>query len=249
MGDMASGTESDTHTAGVSLISLAGLARFREGSYRLLSQSFLYPDDAVVQVACQLASELTEEGAIRDEMAYSSQLDRLRSLWCEMDEAALGRLQTRYVSLFATAADRVPCPPYESSYVGGGPSSDGFVLASIERDYATAGLSGTGEGKQSPDHISMEMEFLAILCGREAQAWETDHSPQGLRHLEKERKFIETHLGSWLAAFVRAVHVEDERGVYAEIATATLSFVTHDRDLAEELANLRKDEGERHESA
>lgn len=253
---MASGAESETpaargepSSAGVSDIPLAGLARFRERSYRLLSQSFLYPDDAVVQTACELASELADEGDIRAEMAYSRQLDHLRSLWCEIDEAGQVRMQTRYVSLFAVATDQVPCPPYESSYTTSGASSEGFVLASIERDYAAAGLSGTGEKKQSPDHISMETEFLAILCGQEAQAWETDHGRQGRRHLEKERKFIETHLGEWLPPFALAVQRVDERGIYAEIAAATLSFVTHDRDLTEELANLLAVESEQHEPA
>ena len=230
-------------------IPLADLAWFRERSYRLLSQSFLYPDDSVVHAACTLASDIAEDGAILGEMAYSSQLSRLRSLWCEMEEPELTRLQPRYVSLFATASGRVPCPPYESTYISGGAQSDGMILAAIERDYATAGLSGSGERKQSPDHISMEMEFLAILCGREAQAWETDHSPQGLRHLEKERAFIDAHLGLWLHVFVRAVQGADEQGVYADVATATLSFVTHDRDLTEELANLLSEEDEPHDPA
>ncbi len=253
---MASGTEFDTPTAkdrlspvGVSAISLADLARFRERSYRLLSQSFLYPDDAVVQAACEQAQEIAEERAILAEMAYSPQLDSLRSLWCQMDDARLARMRTRYVSLFAAAADEVPCPPYESSYSAGGATSDGLVLASIERDYATAGLSGAGEKKLSPDHISMEAEFLAILCGREAQAWETDHGRQGRHHLAQERKFIETHLGSWLPAFAFAVQRVDEGGVYAEIAAATLSFVTHERDLTDELAILLSVEGEQHEPA
>ncbi len=95
----------------------------------------------------------------------------------------------------------------------------------------------------------METEFLAILCGREAQAWETDHSRQGRWHLAKERKFIETHLGSWLPAFALAVQRVDEGGVYAEIAVTTLSFVTHERDLTEELATLLSIEGEQHEPA
>lgn len=240
---MASGTEFDTSIAkdrlspvGLPAIPLADLARFRERSYRLLSQSFLYPDDAVVDTARALAAELGEERAIHDEMAISAEFRRICSTWRDIDEPTLHLIQTRYVSLFAAAADRVPCPPYESTYLAARGISDAVVLASVERDYATAGLYGTSTQKQSPDHISMETEFLAILCGREAEAWETEKTRQGIGLLEKESKFIGAHLGSWLRAFAHGVQKADTSGVYADFASAALAFVTHDRDLVEELA-------------
>ncbi len=240
---MASGTESGTPTAkdqlspaSVSVIPLADLARFRERSYRLLSQSFLYPDDIVVQTARALAAELSEECAIQDELAISAEFRHMCSTWRDFDGPTLRLMQTSYVPLFAAAADRVPCPPYESTYLAARGISDAVVLASVERDYATAGLYGSGTKKQSPDHISMETEFLAILCGQEAQAWETEKTLQGVGLLEKESRFIETHLGSWLRAFVHDVQRADAGGFYADVAAAALVFVAHDRDLVEELA-------------
>ena len=217
-------------------IPLADLARFRERSYRLLSQSFLYPDDAVVQTARALATELSGEHAIHDEMAISAEFRQICSTWRDIEEPTLHLIQTRYVSLFAASADRVPCPPYESAYLAARGASDAVVLASVERDYATAGLYGSATKKQSPDHISMETEFLAVLCGRETQAWESEKTLQGVGLLEKESRFIETHLGTWLRAFARDVQGADAGGVYAEVAAAALAFVTHDRDLVEELA-------------
>ncbi len=252
---MASGTESGTPTAkdrlssaGVPAIPLADLARFRERSYRLLSQSFLYPDEDIVQTARALAAELGEERAIQDEMAIAAEFRHICSTWRDIDEATLHLIQTRYVSLFAAAADRVPCPPYESTYMAARGMSEAVVLASVERDYATAGLYGTSTKKQSPDHISMETEFLAILCGREAQAWEVEKTRQGIGLLEKESKFIEAHLGSWLRAFTHDVQRADAGGVYADVAAAALAFVTHDRDLVEELAaSLGNEPEETHE--
>jgi TorA maturation chaperone TorD len=217
-------------------IALVELARFREGSYRLLSQSFLYPDEDIVQTARALAAELCEERAIQDELAISAEFRQLCSTWRNIDEPTLHLIQKRYVSLFAAAADRVPCPPYESTYLAARGISDAVVLASVERDYATAGLYGSSTKKQSPDHISMETEFLAVLCGREAQAWEMKMTLQGVGLLEKESKFIEAHLGSWLRAFTHDVRGADAGGVYAHVAAAALAFVTHDRDLVKELA-------------
>jgi len=253
---MAPGTEFDTPTAkdrpspvGVSVIPLADLARFRERSYRLLSQSFLHPDDGIVQTVRELAGELGEERAIQDELAISAEFRHLCSTWRDIDEPAVKLIQTRYVSLFSAAtAGRLPCPPYESTYMAARGASEAIVLASVERDYATAGLYGTSTKKQAPDHISMEMEFLAILCGREAEAWEAEKTPQGIGLLEKQSKFIETHLGLWLRAFAYDVRKADEGGLYADAAAATLAFVTHDRDLVEELAASLGNEGkETHE--
>lgn len=229
---MGCGTECGTPAA----IPLANLARFRERSYRLLSQSFLYPDDAVVQAARALATDLSQERDIQDELAISAAFRQICSTWRDIDEPTLHLIQTRYVSLFAAAADRVPCPPYESTYLAARGISDAVVLASVERDYATAGLYGSSTKKQSPDHISMETEFLAVLCGREAQAWEAEKARQGIGLLKKESKFIETHLGSWLRALAHDVQTADARGVYADVAAAALAFVTHDRDLVGELA-------------
>ena len=217
-------------------IPLADLAWFRERSYRLLSQSFLQPDDDTVQTIRALAAELGEERAIQDELALSAEFRQLCSIWRDIDEPAVRQIQTRYVSLFAATAGGVPCPPYESTYMAARGMSEAVVLASVERDYATAGLYGTSTKKQAPDHISMEMEFLAILCGRESEAWEAEKTLQGIGLLEKESRFIETHLGLWLQAFGHDVQRADPGGVYADVAAAALAFVTHDRDLAEELA-------------
>jgi len=248
---MASGTESGTPTAkdrlspaGMPAIPLADLAWFRERSYRLLSQSFLQPDDDTVQTIRALAAELGEERAIQDELALSAEFRQLCSIWRDIDEPAVRQIQTRYVSLFAATAGGVPCPPYESTYMAARGMSEAVVLASVERDYATAGLYGTSTKKQAPDHISMEMEFLAILCGRESEAWEAEKTLQGIGLLEKESKFIETHLGLWLQAFGHDVQRADPGGVYADVAAAALAFVTHDRDLVEELAASPGDEPE-----
>ncbi len=236
-------------SADVSVIPLADLSWFRERSYRLLSQSFLHPDDDTVQTIRALAAELCEERTIQDELALSAEFRQLCSTWRDIDEPAVRQIQARYVSLFAAATGgRLPCPPYESTYMAARGVSDAIVLASVERDYATAGLYGTSTKKQAPDHISMEMEFLAILCGRESEAWEAEKTPQGIGLLEKESKFIDTHLGLWLRAFAHDVRKADEGGLYADVAAAALAFVTHDRDLVEELVATLGNEGkETHE--
>jgi len=50
---------------GVPAIPLADFGRFRERSCRLLSRSFLYPDNNVVKTARALAAELGDERAIQ----------------------------------------------------------------------------------------------------------------------------------------------------------------------------------------
>jgi TorA maturation chaperone TorD len=218
-------------------IPLARLAHLRENAYRALSQSLLSPTEDVASLAGSLLSEWTSDPSLPGEFPFSTDLLRLHSVWAGMDQQDLKQLKTRYVALFVAATGGIPCPPYESTYLAGNPGDEGHVLAAIERDYATVGLYLSPEQKQSPDHISMELEFMAILCGREADAWESKEPTRAVRLLEKESRFLDQHIGLWLPALVRDIETADADGAYSTIGATALAFVTHDRDLCDELAH------------
>jgi TorA maturation chaperone TorD len=218
-------------------ISLARLAHLRENAYRALSQSFLSPTEDTLSAVADHLEEWTNASSIPGEFSFSTQLLRLHEICDGIDEQKLTRLQNRYVALFVTATGGVPCLPHESAYVAGTPGDEAQVLADIERDYATVGLYCSPAQKQPPDHISLELEFMAILCGREAEAWDMKEAKRAVRLLEKEHGFLDQHLGMWLPTFTRAVNAADAGGVYSRIGDALLAFVTHDSDLGEELAD------------
>jgi TorA maturation chaperone TorD len=219
-------------------MSLARLARFREAAYRLVSQAFLYPDEARRSGTAALAAELGRQEAALSRFAIFGEWSRLLSLLTNLDSKDardVQEIQNGFVSLFAAGAEGVPCPPYESVYREPGGRPSGWLLAEIERDYATVGLALSPDTKEFPDHVSLETEFLAIVCGLEAEAWDDEDLKRGIKVLRKEMAFLDGHLSLWFASFARRVAAADGGGVYAALAAGTEAFISHDRDLVGEL--------------
>lgn len=212
--------------------SRSDLARCREATYRLVSQAFLYPDAERLQGVLENATQVREEGALPVQLASYT-------VWCHLLQSliALGGcpatdLEDRYVSLFVINSRSVPCPPYESACLEGkGPQAGGELLAEVEREYAAAGLALPPALGELPDHIAIELEFLALLCEREAVGWERRSPRRSLIALRQQKAFLDRHLGAWLPAFARRLAAADRIGTYAAIGKQANAFVRYDRDL------------------
>ena len=95
-------------------------------------------------------------------------------------------------------------------------------------------LRGDGTGEPA-DHVTVELEFMAFLCGKEAATWDVDEREAGLI-LVREARFLEAHLARWLPAFADRLASAPDPGIYRALGEAAHSFVQHDRDLIELLA-------------
>ncbi len=154
----------------------------------------------------------------------------------ELAERPADDAQGSYVSLFAVGVPAVPCTPFESAYHEGDVAPGGWVQAELDRSYARAGLELSSEVAEPVDHVALELEFLALLAGREAQAWEQrsaagDAATTTARLLEQQRDFLDEHLCVWFPAFAARLAAEDEHGAYAALSRLANAFLVHDRDL------------------
>ena len=109
----------------------------------------------------------------------------------------LRRLQAEYVRLFINALPEVPCPPYGSFYLEGMLMGQNTVR--LRKLYARYGL----EPLEAPDHVAVEMEFLAFLDGLPAPA---------------EARELRVHLRDWLPSFLERVEANDTLGLYRAAA-------------------------------
>jgi TorA maturation chaperone TorD len=214
---------------------LGRLASVREASYRLVSQAFLYPDESRLQGAGLLATELGREEASLARFAFFSEWSRLLHSIRGLGSKDGQNVQNEFVSLFVASADDVPCPPYESVYREPGGRPTGRALAEIEREYTTVGLALSPSFKEFPDHVSLQTEFMAILCERESLAWEDQDLKRGLRIVQKEKAFLDRHLALWFPQFARRIRIADSTGIYAAIGAGAEWFISHDNDLLGEL--------------
>ncbi|MHB1652730.1 MAG: TorD/DmsD family molecular chaperone [Desulfitobacteriaceae bacterium] len=81
-------------------------------------------------------------------------------------EPRLNALWGEYIPLFETGA--VEAPPYASVYL----DKEGLVMGeeafAVQAAYSAAGYGVSQEGKEIPDHLGVELEFLALLASDQA---------------------------------------------------------------------------------
>lgn len=112
-------------------------------AYGLFSLLFSYPTQEVLRAV----EELSRHEAL-------SELESVKLLGSvDMEE-----LQTEYTRLFVNSYPTLLCPPYESFYREG--VVYGNASREVEESYRRQGLTYVYQG-EPPDHISVELDFLA----------------------------------------------------------------------------------------
>jgi len=79
-----------------------------------------------------------------------------------------------------------------------------------------------------PDHVGIELAFMAHLASREAAAWENEDADEAREALTRQDSFLHTHLLAWLPQFCHRVLVGHPHDFYASLARRTETFVSED---------------------
>jgi len=123
---------------------------------------------------------------------------------------SLTALQNRYVSLFINRLPEVPCIPCGSWYLEGtlvGPST--LRLSALYREYGF-------ESSEIPDHICVELEFLAVLSTLVRS--DSDFRDAADPRLTADLAFVTGHLAAWTPDFFNRVISWDEDGFHGALA-------------------------------
>ena len=153
--------------------------------------------------------------------SYPDNLPEARDLDCiarqsgrDFGEMDLIKLQNEYVRLFINALPEVPCPPYGSVYLESCLMGESTVR--LARLYHSYGFI-TGE---MPDHIAVELEFLAVLnlLGEEIQE----------ESIARDRDLVAEHMKQWTPRFLDQVQENDRSGFYCLVSRyAANSIIRH----------------------
>jgi TorA maturation chaperone TorD len=140
--------------------------------------------------------------------------------------ASSEELADEYVRVFGLATCR-ECPPYETEYHA---AEDPFFraqqMADIAGFYRAFGLQPGSDGRERPDFIGLELEFLALLHmkQRDAGVAETAAICEGAR-----RQFFQDHLSWWTPSFALALRHKAEYGFYESVAWALSALLPIER--------------------
>jgi nitrate reductase assembly molybdenum cofactor insertion protein NarJ len=156
------------------------ISETRPNYFKLFSLIFSYPSQEVLEEIKQMTENYPELAS-----GLKSAIEKLVNV--KIDE-----LQTEYTRLFVSSHPTLLCPPYESYYREG--IVYGNASVEVREIYESHGLDYVFEG-EPPDHISVELDFLAITG---------------------DKKFVD-RLKEWVFDFTRRVKENsDIYGIFAE---------------------------------
>jgi TorA maturation chaperone TorD len=127
------------------------------------------------------------------------------------------------------------CPPYETEYY---PAKETFQrsqqLADIAGFYRAFGIEPSMSTPERPDHIALELEFMAILSMKKRLALLTDEDgsngmEQAMICEDAARKFFTDHLCWWVPAFATGLRRKAGAGLYAAVAGVLAAWIPAER--------------------
>lgn len=126
--------------------------------------------------------------------------------------------------------------PYESVY-----TSTHALLMQEARDevlaiYRSQGMDKDEAWKDPEDHIALELEFMATLCRRCAQALDGADEEQARTLVATQHGFLKAHLLNWAPRFLIDVPRYAKTDFYKAFAQLTGAFLEDDLALLEDVA-------------
>jgi TorA maturation chaperone TorD len=216
----------------------------RQALYRFGALSLVDPRTG----SWNLLRRMANDGLLFEAAAIIRTLPQVRSV-----KLGIGERNSRFLDP-ATVLERLPtsqdalnaeyentfglvvgsaCPPYETEYIG---SKFAFQrsngLADINGFYQAFGLTIASGRAERPDHVALELEFMASLLALERRAAnaERDRSEELItRCRDAQTRFLKEHLAWWVPAFAKLLGRENAGGFYAAVGTFLAAFIPAER--------------------
>jgi TorA maturation chaperone TorD len=210
-------------------MNLSETALAREFLYRFFSLALTEPwgrewPALVSEENLALAIGSGEVVDARGEHALGSALDQLVSELRQPPES----LDDEYQRVFGLTPAR-ECPPFETEYHG---NAETFYcsqqLADIAGFYRAFGLNPGAMATVRPDHLTLELEFMAYLLMKQRLLLESnDHDPSEKIGVvaKAEADFYRDHLAWWVPAFARGLAKRSVGGYYSALSRALGAFI------------------------
>jgi TorA maturation chaperone TorD len=182
------------------------VAQARSGTYLLLASLVLGELDA------EAAEMLSDMPVFGEAMAASGGPGAVQALRAEYTRTFLMNLH-----------------PYESVFVDDSgllntPSSGAVLRHYRERAFESRALPQVG----APDHLGLELEFMAYLVEREADARRAGDAGEAGSFRADQLHFLEAHLVKWAPLFGRALTELADTPLYRTLGQAIETFVLGD---------------------
>ena len=208
------------------------VAARRSELYWLLAGFFLIsPSQTLVERLRRDLAELTGDAAVNP---LAAGLAAIRdALPDPASAAAIDQLAIEYTRLFGAIGPTYGLsPPYESAQRKTAAAAE--LAAAVSVCYTDAGLPAI-DVSVPPDHLGVELKFMALLCHDEMQHWQRNDAEKAAQSLIRQRNFLDGHLLQWVADYLHLVQTQAQYVFYRSVAALVLDAVPADRALLEEI--------------
>ncbi len=136
----------------------------------------------------------------------------------------------------------ISTPPYEAALVDESGHLNSGATDRVTDFYRSCGFNpGRGGGVSrniglvAMDHISVELEFLAHLAGREENAWRGEDRPLAAESLSGAARFMDAHLLRWMPLLMASTEEDADTDFYRALSKWTREFAFEDRKHIEKI--------------
>lgn len=188
----------------------------RSALYGFFSQAFIRGPSQQF-----LAALISDEGTMNlreifPDAAYRQELAQVRL------DAREGRLTLEGAVLDFEGLFRVPgiryLSPYESVYrsqvSGGRGCLCGPEAAAVERLYLREGLGPNTGVTELPDHVGVELEFMAFLCRKAIEAMQAGDAAIAQDYHHQQYCFFMEHVGPWVGLLAERLASQAQTSLY-----------------------------------
>lgn len=205
----------------------------RINTYRMLSRLFQKELDADYLKQMKKMRCPINTGNADVDTGYRLFHSYLSGMW----ERTLEDLKRDYLLVFigANTTGHSAAYPIESVH-----TSSARLLMQDARDevraiYRAAGLDMHDSWRSGEDHIALELEFMAIMGHRAADALDAGDKAKASKCLMTSYHFLEDHLVNWAPMLTDAMLKFAETDFYRALAYLTRGFVHEDEAFLEEV--------------
>jgi TorA maturation chaperone TorD len=208
----------------------AALAAARARAYEVLATLYLNPPtEQLVDGLLKLSTSPVmadpfggpaTECLRRCAAAHRGELDALRQEFDDLFVVPLGRYVTPYEAVYRD--QRV----VGDTVVGG--LLMGASTVAVMSEYRAAGVEVSSACGELPDHIGVELSFMAFLCAHEEQSWNAGEHEGARSLLHRQKRFLGQHLLQWAPALSSRIIQVAQSDFYRAIALLTEDFLRAD---------------------
>lgn len=199
------------------LADLSVAARGRSNVYHLLAKLFLK------EVSPELLAALRSKDVIESLNELGSDFNTILS--SKPQEILLDELSQEYAALFIVPGG---IPPYESVRLKDLLNQE--PAWKTEEFYKRCGLIIKDNCKTFPDHLGMELKFMAYLSDKESSAWQDKDEKAAAEWGNLQKDFFSNHINKWVFGFLDDLDRFAFHPFYKEAARLTKGFLETERE-------------------